>query len=140
MKLKKQKKNQSIDMSAVRVDMSFCTQTLANVHQHADATVQIHRSFLLGQYQCGRCASLDTHARLNGVVNSCRLIHEAHSFHVNMHIHIMFEVSSSLPSAIPAGVFLQVDGKARGADRLCGRQRNLPQADVSAAGLLPPLQ
>lgn len=71
------------------------------------------------------------------VGNSCRLIYDPHSFHLNVHI---IEVPSSLPSAIPAGVVLQVDGEARGADRLRGRQRNLPQADVSAACLLPPLQ
>lgn len=44
------------------------------------------------------------------------------------------------PPAIPAGVLLQVDGQAGGADRLRGRQRHLPEADVPAAGLLPPLQ
>lgn len=46
----------------------------------------------------------------------------------------------SASPALPAGLFLQVDGQARRADRLCGGQRNLPQADVAPAGLLLPLQ
>lgn len=33
-----------------------------------------------------------------------------------------------------------MDGQARRADRLCGGQWNLPQADVAPAGLLLPLQ
>lgn len=46
----------------------------------------------------------------------------------------------SASPALPAGLFLQVDGQARRADRLCGGQRNLPQADVAPSGLLLPLQ
>lgn len=76
----------------------------------------------------------------NGVGRSSRLVGGLHRVHLNTHAHIVFEDSSSLPSAIPAGVVLQVDGEARRADRLRGRQRTLPQADISAAGLLPPLQ
>lgn len=41
-----------------------------------------------------------------------------------------------LPPAFPAGLVLQVDGEARGADRVCGGERHLPQADVAATGLL----
>lgn len=52
----------------------------------------------------------------------------------------MFPPSYPPPPALPAGVVLQVDGQAGGADRLRGRQRHLPEADVPAARVLPPLQ
>lgn len=45
-----------------------------------------------------------------------------------------------LPPAIPPGLVLQVDGKKRRADRVCGGQRHLPQADGAATGLFLPLQ
>lgn len=47
---------------------------------------------------------------------------------------------SSCPPAFPAGLILQVDGKERRADCVCGGQRHLPQADVTATGLFLPLQ
>lgn len=44
------------------------------------------------------------------------------------------------PPAVPLGLFLQVDGKERGADCVCRGQRHLIQADVTATGLSPSLQ
>ncbi len=47
---------------------------------------------------------------------------------------------SSCPPAFPPGLILQVDGKEGRADCVRGGQRHLPQADVTATGLFPPLQ
>lgn len=48
--------------------------------------------------------------------------------------------SPCIPPAFPPGIILEVDGEERGADSLRGGQRHLPQANISATGLLLPLQ
>lgn len=47
---------------------------------------------------------------------------------------------SPFSSAVPSGVLLPLDGKARWADGFCGGERYLPEEDVTPAGLLLPLQ
>lgn len=46
---------------------------------------------------------------------------------------------SYAPLAFPPGLILQVDGKKRGIDCICGQQ-HLLQANITAAGLFLPLQ
>lgn len=57
------------------------------------------------------------------------------------YIHFLYDLFLfSLPIAFPTGLILQVDGKERRADCVCGGQRHLPQTHVTATGLFLPLQ
>lgn len=134
--------------------MRSCT----DMYTHADTDIQrVHHRHLATIYTHNAHKAWQAQVCLSCVGNSCWHIWDSQmsrehflslaqpAGHTCTRTNCDFLTAStlhsfSLPTAFPTGLILQVDGKERRADCVCGGQRHLPQTHVTATGLFLPLQ